>query len=425
MFKRLILALLTTTVLTPVTDAVAQPGSNASQASVLDTVIVTARKRAENEQAVPIAITALNQDDLDRLNIRTIEDLRYVSPSVYIAPTTFRQDTLNVTIRGQRNFDAPSGGGNPGLGFDTASAVYKDGVYYARAIGLTGSLFDIESVQVLKGPQGTLVGRNTTGGAVLYQSREPEAEFGGYARATLGDYGRAGLQGALNLPMSDQFFLRIALNSENQKGYLANNYFDPVTGERNNQAAFGTKKLAGVFSLKWQPDETFKLVARADLAVEHNTGSTYHDLGTFVGTVPSQGRTSICNIPGTCVGFTDLRGRPIAPYYLNANATSVSGVNPSPAAYNALLHSVERQQTTGFWSAEQAAISAKASTRLIHSPQTSRSAISMCAGWAVTAPGRISAGPSAAASLTRPIPISINSPIISPGSPSSPSTAPA
>lgn len=354
MFKRLVLALLTTTVLTPGIDAVAQPGSNASQVSVLDTVIVTARKRAENEQAVPIAITALNQDDLDRLNIRTIEDLRYVSPSVYIAPTTFRQDTLNVTIRGQRNFDAPSGGGNPGLSFDTASAVYKDGVYYARAIGLTGSLFDIESVQVLKGPQGTLVGRNTTGGAVLYQSREPEAEFGGYARATLGDYGRAGLQGALNLPLSDQFFLRIALNSENQKGYLANNYFDPVTGEHNNQAAFGTKKLAGVFSLKWQPDETFKLVARADLAVEHNTGSTYHDLGTFVGTVPSQGRTSICNIPGTCVGFTDLRGRPIAPYYLNANATSVSGINPSPAAYNALLHSVERQQTAGFWSAEQA-----------------------------------------------------------------------
>ena len=76
-------------------------------------------------------------------------------------PTAFRQDTLNVTIRGQRNFDSPSGGGNPGLAFDTASAVYKDGVYYARAVGLGGSLFDIDSLEVLKGPQGTLVGRNT------------------------------------------------------------------------------------------------------------------------------------------------------------------------------------------------------------------------------------------------------------------------
>jgi iron complex outermembrane receptor protein len=95
----------------------------------LETVIVTARKRAEDAQSVPISITAYNQSDLDRLNIKTIEDLKYSAPSVYVAPTTFRQDTLNVTIRGQRNFDAPSGGGNPGLGFDTATAIYKDGVY--------------------------------------------------------------------------------------------------------------------------------------------------------------------------------------------------------------------------------------------------------------------------------------------------------
>ena len=152
---------------------------------------------------MPISITALSQADLDKLSVRTIEDLKYVSPSVYIAPTSFRQDTLNVTIRGQRNFDAPSGGGNPGLGFDTASAVYKDGVYYARAVGLGGSLFDLDSVQVLKGPQGTLVGRNTTGGAILYQSRDPGPDVGGYVQGTLGDYARAGLQGAVNLPLTD------------------------------------------------------------------------------------------------------------------------------------------------------------------------------------------------------------------------------
>ena len=137
--------------------------------SGLEKVVVTARKREEEAQVVPISITALSQADLDKLSVRTIEDLKYVSPSVYIAPTAFRQDALNITIRGQRNFDAPSGGGNPGLAFDTASAVYKDGVYYARALGLTGSLFDLDNVAVLKGPQGTLVGRNSTGGAILYK----------------------------------------------------------------------------------------------------------------------------------------------------------------------------------------------------------------------------------------------------------------
>ncbi|MBA2590621.1 MAG: TonB-dependent receptor [Alphaproteobacteria bacterium] len=331
----------------------AQTDSSKPQVAALEKITVTARKRVEDEQAVPISITALDQADLDKLSIKTIEDLKYVSPSVYIAPTAFRQDTLNITIRGQRNFDAPSGGGNPGLAFDTASAVYKDGVYYARALGLTGSLFDLDNVAVLKGPQGTLVGRNSTGGAVLYNSRTPGPDLGGYVQATVGDYGRAGLQGALNLPLSDTVFFRAALNSENQKGYINNFFFDPASGRRNTQAAFGFKKLAGIFSLKWQPDETFDLVLRADVSSEHDTGSTYHDLGFFTGTVASNGRTSICNIPVTCLPFTDLRGQVMQPYYLTSTATSVSNPNPSPQAYNAILASVLREQNYGFWSAEQ------------------------------------------------------------------------
>lgn len=363
MSSRLFAALLTSFSLVAAGPAFAQadaaagaPNPNSSgktEVAGLEKVVVTARKRQEDQQVVPISITALRQDDLDRLNVKTIEDLKYVSPSVYIAPTSFRQDVLNVTIRGQRNFDAPGGGGNPGLAFDTASAVYKDGVYYARALGLTGSLFDLDSVAVLKGPQGTLVGRNSTGGAILYNSREPEPEFGGYVQATLGDYARAGLQGAINLPLDDTLFLRIALNSENQKGYIANNFFDPVSGRRNDQAAMGFKKLAGVFSAKWQPDDTFNLVVRADISTEHYTGSTYHDLGYFVGTVPSAGLTSICNIPVTCRPFTDLRGQVMQPYYLTATATGVSNPNPSPQAYNAILASVLRQQNYSFWSAEQ------------------------------------------------------------------------
>src|SRR5580658_2463524 len=107
-----------------------------SSSTGLETVVVTARKVSENAQTVPISITAFSQDDLDRLNVSSIDDLSYVAPSVDVEQSTFRQDTLNVTIRGQRNFDSSSGGGNPGLSFDTASAVYVDGVYYARAVGL-------------------------------------------------------------------------------------------------------------------------------------------------------------------------------------------------------------------------------------------------------------------------------------------------
>jgi iron complex outermembrane recepter protein len=337
-------------------DASSVMAQSSDSGNGLETVIVTARKIAENAQTVPISITAYDQADLDKLGVRTLEDLKYSAPSVYIAPTAFRQDTLNVTIRGQRNFDAPSGGGNPGLGFDTASAIYKDGVYYARAVGLTGSLFDVDRVEVLKGPQGTLVGRNTTGGAILFSSRDPGPDYGGYVRATLGDYGRAGMQGAINLPLSDTVFLRVALNADDQKGYIANYFFDPVSGASNHQASMGSDKLAGLFSLKWQPDDSLSVVLRADIAAEHDTGSTYHDLGFFVGTATSGNppKTSICNIPGTCLGFTDLLGHPIAPYYLTSTLTSVSNVNPAPAAYNALLNSLAREQTDGFWSTEQA-----------------------------------------------------------------------
>ncbi len=326
-----------------------------------ETVYVEARKRVEDEQTVPISITAYSQDDLDQLGVKTIEDLKYSAPSVTIQTSAFRQDTLNISIRGQRNFDAPSGGGNSGLSFDTATAVYKDGVYYARAIGLTGSLFDVESVSILKGPQGTLVGRNTTGGALLYQSKEPTGDYEAWIRGTVGDYGRAGLQGVVNIPLTDTLSFRAALNADDQKGYISNHYYDPNSGMTNNQAAMGSDKLAALLSLKWQPFENLKIMLRADLAGEHDTGSTYHDLGYFTGTVLSSGRASICNIPGTCpsttnpsISYVDLLGHTVAPYYLTATATGVSNVNPSPLAYNAYLNALSREQTYGFWSTEQA-----------------------------------------------------------------------
>jgi iron complex outermembrane receptor protein len=350
MLKRLVVGLVACSALG--LGAEAQPADashTATEVSGLESVIVTARKRAEEEQAVPIAISAYNQSDLDKLNIKTIEDLRYSAPSVYIAPTTFRQDTLNVTIRGQRDFDSSSG--QSVMSFDPAAAIYMDGVYMARPVGLSAGLFDIDTVAVLKGPQGTLVGRNSTGGAILYTTREPDSSFGGYAKATLGDYGRAELQGAVNIPLTDTLFFRAAAQVSDQRGYISNLYSDPATGYRNSQPAMGSNKIAGNFSLKWKPDDSFDILLRANVSAEHDTGSTYHDLGYFPGSGVRNGKPAICNIPGTCTGFTDLLGHKIAPYY--TNYLTGTAVNPDPAAYNALLNSVARAQKAGFWTTEQ------------------------------------------------------------------------
>ncbi len=102
------------------------------------------------------------------------------------------------------------------------------------------------------------------------------------------------------------------------------------------------------------PDDTFSLLVRADLSEEHDTGSTYHDLGYFVGTTLATGnKPSICNIPGTCTAFTDFLGHQIAPYFTTVNANNTGTINTSPAAYNALINSVNREQAYGFWSTEQ------------------------------------------------------------------------
>jgi iron complex outermembrane receptor protein len=329
--------------------------ASGSQASGLETVIVTARKVAEDAQTVPIAITAFSAADLDKLQVGTVADLQFATPSFIIQPSTFRQDTLDITIRGQRNFDSPSGGGNTALDFDPSVAIYQDGIYYARTIGLTGQMYDLESVDILKGPQGTLVGRNSTGGAILATSREPTQNLEGYLRATAGDYAQYGFQGAINIPVSDELAVRGAVSFTGQKGYLANYFTDPVSGLSNSQPAMGTQKMAGRIAVKWQPDDSFSLLLRGEFSGEHDTGVSYHDLGYFVGTVAATGnKPSICNIPAACATFTDFLGHPVATYYNTVTATSVSNVNTAPAAYNSLLNSVAREQADGFWSTEQA-----------------------------------------------------------------------
>ncbi|RYG28937.1 MAG: TonB-dependent receptor, partial [Burkholderiales bacterium] len=317
------------------------------EASDFDTVIVTARKRNETAQSVPIAIDVFDQESVDRLGIQTLEDLRYSSPSFYAAPSTFRQDTLNITIRGQQNFPST------GLQFDTSAAVYVDDVYYARPVGLTGALFDVADVQILKGPQGTLVGRNSTGGAILYNTGEPVPRFEGSVKVTLGDYGRQDLQGVINIPLADTLWLRASILDSQMNGYVNNYFSDPATGYTNTTPGMGYHRTAGQFALKWTPADDLSLLLRGKLASEDYTGVVYHDLGYFVGTtLAPAGRPSICNIPGTCTGFTDLLGHVVTPYY--SNYLSGTDVSTDPRSYNALLNSIARSQTYGFWSTEQA-----------------------------------------------------------------------
>jgi iron complex outermembrane receptor protein len=202
--------------LAPVSIAQGQtPGQNGTAASdeELVEIIVTARKVEENLQTVPIAITSLSTDNLAQMNLTQTTDLAQFLPSTFIeAPGGNNVTAAKVTIRGQVQTDTL-------ITLDPSIGWYLDDVYLARAYGTNLSLFDVQRVETLEGPQGTLYGRNTTGGAIKIYSvkADPNAGVDGFATVGWGKYNDQTAGGAINLPLVDGVFaLRLAAQIDDQ-----------------------------------------------------------------------------------------------------------------------------------------------------------------------------------------------------------------
>jgi iron complex outermembrane receptor protein len=175
----------------------------------VETVIVTARRRAEDVQKVPGEVTALSGADLRMTDTKSAIDLQNLAPSLTVSASLGSRDTDVFSIRGQSQ---PFGGADPGVQ-----------TYFAEVpFGASGpgNEYDMASVQVLNGPQGTLFGRNTTGGAVLFEPNKPTDEFGGYADGRLGDYDLQELEGAVNIPVvGDMLDVRLAGDFARRDGF--------------------------------------------------------------------------------------------------------------------------------------------------------------------------------------------------------------
>ncbi|MBH9553435.1 TonB-dependent receptor [Inhella gelatinilytica] len=156
----------------------------------LEKVVVTARKREETLQDSPVAVTALTAQSLDRLNIKNLGDLQGNVPSLTVYAARGSNSTITTFIRGVGQAD-PLWGVDPGVG------IYLDDVYMARPQGALLEVFDVQRIEVLRGPQGTLYGKNTIGGAVKYVSRPLGTKTEGVASLTLGDYGQRQFKAAL------------------------------------------------------------------------------------------------------------------------------------------------------------------------------------------------------------------------------------
>lgn len=217
-------------------------------------IIVTAQRRSEELQKVPVSVTAITPVVLEQLNLRDIQSVATVSPGVtFDTGLGFAQ----VFVRGiGANFPAP--------GLESPVATYVDGSYVERAAGTLFSLLDMASVQVLKGPQGTLYGRNATGGVVLLNTADPVQRFEGHALAEYGRFDHVLLEGVVNAPLSDTVAVRVAGRFVREDGYV-----DNLT---SGKSAGGGRQYVVRGKLKWEPTDDFA----ATLGVEHSR-QTFRD----------------------------------------------------------------------------------------------------------------------------------------------------
>lgn len=196
------------------------PAAAATAGEDLGEIIVTARRVEERAQDVPISMTIFNQRALSDRNIVTSGDLAAITPGLSV-DSEFGQDVTSFAIRGF----AQQLNTTPSVAVYLGDAVVPRGGAVGEPAGsgvAPGSFFDLQNVQVLKGPQGTLFGRNTDGGAVLLVPQKPTSEFEGYVEGGFGNYDMSSIQGVLNVPFTDNIRARLAVNAETRKGFENN-----------------------------------------------------------------------------------------------------------------------------------------------------------------------------------------------------------
>ena len=219
-----------------------------SQGNVLGEVVVTARKRTENLQNVPVAATVLSGAELSKQNAVTVTDLGLTVPNFRVQPSTGSGTAPALEIRGQVQNDTVAT-------LDPSVGVYVDGIYWSRAVGANAALADVSGVEVLEGPQGTLFGRNTTGGALNIHTNDPDLRhYSGVASVSGGSYSELDGGVVLNAPIvEDKLAVRAVFQHNGHDGYV----YDEVRNERLNSQDEDTIRI----KVLAQPTDKLRILA--------------------------------------------------------------------------------------------------------------------------------------------------------------------
>ena len=214
----------------------------------LEEIIVTAQRREQSVQEVPISVEAFSGDVLMQQGFRQMDDLANFVPSVEIDFTTQEQD---ISIRGYGTVGA-------NLSADQAAPTFVDGIHYSRGSMIQSAFVDLERVEVLRGPQPVFFGQNATVGAFSLITRKPTAEWEGNVLAEAGNFGRVTLEGGIGGPISDTWGIRFAGKYDELDGYLTN----ITTGDKFPQR----QDAVGRVTLQWTPNDIFTATAKVESA---------------------------------------------------------------------------------------------------------------------------------------------------------------
>lgn len=262
--------------------AEAAPAPGLPDGVPIEEIVVTATKRETSLQKTPISISVVGAADVKNRHVQSLIDLADGAvPSLRIATFEARQSALTIGLRGIVPGDANQPAREQGVG------VYLDGVYLGRQHGLNAALFDIERIEVLKGPQGTLFGRNTEGGALSMVLKGPSGEFGGRASAGVGNYGAYTGQLHLDLPAIETGLGSIAFKLDGVVMHQDATTKNPLAGQAGwNQF----HRYGGRVAARWKPADGLTVDLAFDKSRDENTPFfsqllNYNPLGLPVGTV--------------------------------------------------------------------------------------------------------------------------------------------
>ena len=238
----------------------------------IEEITVTATKREASIQDISIAVTAIGSEQMKLGGINDISRLEHLVPGMRFGQSG---NEARIAMRGTRT-------NNVGTEAEQTVGIFEDGVYVPTTTQAMGAYVDVNRIEVLRGPQGTLYGRNTFGGTINILTNQPEFDaFSGRVSGLYGDYDRTRIEGVLNAPLSDTFAIRIAAMSDMHDGYIQNNWSPGTSDDLSDEDITFVR-----FSARWAPNDAFDATFRHTYSDRQTNGNAiwgYQQIGGWVG----------------------------------------------------------------------------------------------------------------------------------------------